>query len=77
MVDKERCKVLYAELKRDIQDLESVFFREAWQEKLMDLKHAGCWWHYMLMLKKSRDYNAGKGDYPLGYNAVLREYKKQ
>ena len=77
MANKERCKELYGELKADIADLESVNFREAWYLKLRLLQEEGCWWHFMVMLKKSKDYNCGKGDYPCGYDFVLREYKKE
>jgi len=65
MVDKERCRRLYRELKEDIADLESDNFRKLWFERLDILKKAGCWWHYAVLKRKAREYIQGKGEYPL------------
>ena len=77
MVDKEGCKGLYAELKRDMADLENINFRGLWFFRLGLLHENGCWWHYKVLKRQSREYLEGRGLYPLGYDYVLREYKKQ
>jgi hypothetical protein len=56
MVDKEECKRLYAELLRDIGDLESVSFRENWLSRLDHLRELGCWWHYSLLRRRATLY---------------------
>ena len=63
MVNKEECKALYRELKRDFGDLDSVNFKELWFVRARALKERGCFWHYAVLIRKSRDYLKGKGDY--------------
>jgi len=72
---KERCKRLYAELKRDLTDLDSVDFRAHWYHRAACLKEAGCWWHYNVITRKAREYLAEQGDY-WGYSSLLRQVKK-
>jgi len=63
MTDKIKCQKLYRELKRDIEDLDSVTFRSHWFSRIELLKESGCWWHYAVLKRKGRDYLKGKGDY--------------
>jgi len=63
MVNKDKCRKLYRELKKDIADLESVNFRELWFDRLEILKKNGCWWHYSVLKRKAKDYMQGKGEY--------------
>lgn len=43
-------------MKEDIGDLESDNFRKLWLDKLKMLKDEGCWWHYMVLKRKAKEY---------------------
>ena len=73
MVDKKACQQLYRELKNDINDLESSSFRGLWFSRIEQLKDAGCFWHFMVLKRKARDYEKGKGDNPSSYHSLWRD----
>lgn len=53
---KEKCQELYRKLKNDMGDLESITFRCLWFERVQQLKEAGCWWHYSVLMRKAKDF---------------------
>jgi len=75
MINKEQCKALYADLKQDLPDLDSINFRSHWYYRAWCLKESGCWWHYNVIMEEAKKYLAGEGDYP-GYSKLLKEVKK-
>lgn len=75
MIDKEQCKRLYADLKRDLPDLDSITFRGHWYYRAECMKDAGCWRGYSRIIKEAKKYLAGEGEYP-GYSKILRTYRE-
>ena len=55
MPDKEECKQLFEALVADIDDLESINFKAHWFFRAGLLRGNGCWWHYMVLMRKARD----------------------
>lgn len=63
MPNKNECQALYRELKRDFGDLNSASFKKHWLSRAYRLKELGCWFHYMILKRKAREYLNGEGDY--------------
>jgi len=58
LVDKERVRAYYRQLKEDMVDLchEDVVVAEEWVRRAKNLRLVGAWFHYMVLIRKSKDY---------------------
>ena len=58
LVDKERVRVYYRRLKEDMVDLchENSEYTRLWVQKAKNLRLVGAWFHYMVLIRKARDY---------------------
>lgn len=58
LVDKERVRAYYRQLKEDMVDLCHVDDEVAkeWVKKAKNLRLVGAWFHYMVLIRKSKEY---------------------
>jgi len=58
LVDKERVREYYRRLKEDMADLchEDAEYVRLWVRKAKNLKLVGAWFHYMVLIRKAREY---------------------
>ena len=58
LVDKERVREYYRRLKEDFPDLchEDIVVAEEWVRRAKNLRLVGAWFHYMVLIRKSKDY---------------------
>jgi len=57
-VDKERVRWYYRRLKEDFSDLchSNQEYVEIWVEKARNLRLIGAWYHYMILIRKAKEY---------------------
>jgi len=58
MVDKERVREYYRQLKADFSDLchEDIEYVVMWIEKARNLRLVGAWWHYKVLIAQAKRY---------------------
>jgi len=58
LVDKERVRSYYRQLKEDMIDLchEDHIVAEEWIRRAKNLRLIGAWYHYMILIRKAKDY---------------------
>lgn len=58
LVDKERVRDYYRQLKEDMIDLchTDDVVTEEWIRKAKNLLLVGAWYHYMILIRKSKEY---------------------
>lgn len=58
LVDKERVRNYYRQLKERMDDLchEWDDVAEAWVNRAKNLRLVGAWYHYMILIRKSKEY---------------------
>lgn len=71
LVDKERVREYYRQLKEDFVDLchENGIYVEMWVEKAKNLQLVGAWYHYMILIRKAKEYV--KKNCPCYYQRLL------
>ena len=58
LVDKERVREYYRMLKDEMIDLchSDSEYTKMWIEKAKNLKIIGAWYHYMILIRKAKEY---------------------
>ena len=58
MVDKERVREYYRQLKADFSDLrhEDIEYVVMWIEKARNLRLVGAWWYYKVLIAQAKRY---------------------
>jgi len=70
-VDKERVREYYRRLKDEMVDLchENPEYCRIWVEKAKNLRIVGAWYHYMILIRKAKEYV--KKNCPCYYQRLL------
>ena len=77
LVDKERVREYYQMLKEDFADLchSDPEYTKMWIEKAKNLQLVGAWYHYMVLIRKAKEYV--KKNCPCYYKRLLSILSKR
>ncbi len=76
-VDKERVREYYRKLKDEFPDLchEDSEYVKVWVEKAKNLRIVGAWYHYMVLIRKAKEYvRKNCPCYEERLNAILKRF---
>jgi len=63
-VKATQCRALYAELNRDIEEIDNSAFASLWYDRAVILKDGcGCWWHHRLLMQKLLQYKIAQREH--------------
>ena len=76
LVNKERVRKYYQMLKEDFADLchADSEYTKMWIEKAKNLRLVGAWYHYMILIRKAKEYV--KKECPCYYQRFLYLLKR-